>query len=580
MAGNKNFSQTIQYKGQLDVSQIISSLQKIRNELANSSTLKGKESLFINIDKEMKNIENLSTQLKAAIQKGFSNPKDVKDFEKIVNSLDKMFNKVSVDLNGINTNKLTQELRNATEELNKQKRALNDIIVFEKNNISLQMQSIKHSKTYSSTLIQGAKKGEKLEDVQKRITNEIDQQIEKQKQLKAQAEQQVSDTTAQLNTAKTKAYKTTFRQDSFKTLDESGKRTKTTIDAEQYNKVKQIFKDVLSNEKTAEKAVEKFNKELQKLGIGASKAAIENVSKSFNEIQTSVNPAEAALKTAKTELQNIQKVLDQMSQHKAAVDNIINSPEVITSYQKIVAAINSVAQAENNVNLARGKMGSQVPGMQQLISLMNQYHGATQQATQQVGELTDQQQRFDSTFDHLTRYIQYTFSLVNGFRILKQVIQQTFNDVKGLDAAFASIAMVTDYSVKQMWSSYDDYAEMANKLGQSTKDVIASSALFYQQGLDTAESLELTESTMKLATLAGSDFETATSQMTAALRGFHMEMTEGERITDVYSELAAKAAADVDGIAYAMSKTASIASSAGMEFETTSAFLTQMIEVI
>lgn len=482
MAGNKNFSQTIQYKGQLDVSQIISSLQKIRNELANSSTLKEKESLFINVDKEMKNIENLSTQLKAAIQKGFSSSKDVKDFEKIVNSLDKMFNKVAVDLNGINTNKLTQELKNATEELNKQKRALNDIIVFEKNNISLQMQGIKHSKTYSNTLIQGAKSGEKLEDVQKRITNEIDQQIEKQKQLKAQAEQQVSDITEQLNTAKTKTYKTNFRQDSFKTLDESGKRTKTTIDAEQYNKVKQIFKDVLSSEKTAEEAVEKFNKELQKLGIGASKAAIGKVSKSFNEIQTPVKLAEDALKTAKTELQNIQKVLVQMPQHKGAVGNIINSPEVVTSYQKIVAAINSVTQAENNVNLARGKMGNQIPGMQQLVSLMNQYRGTTQQATQQVGELTDQQQRFDSTFDHLTRYIQYTFSLANGFRMLKQAIQQTFSDVKELDAAFASIAMVTDYSVEQMWSSYDDYAEMANRLGQSTKDVIASSALFYQQG--------------------------------------------------------------------------------------------------
>ena len=83
---------------------------------------------------------------------------------------------------------------------------------------------------------------------------------------------------------------------------------------------------------------------------------------------------------------------------------------------------------------------------------------------------------------------------------------------------------------------------------------------------------------MKLATLAGLDFEEATSQMTAALRGFHMEMDEGARVTDVYSELAANAAANVQGIAYAMSKTASIASSAGMEFETTSAFLTQMIE--
>jgi hypothetical protein len=35
-----------------------------------------------------------------------------------------------------------------------------------------------------------------------------------------------------------------------------------------------------------------------------------------------------------------------------------------------------------------------------------------------------------------------------------------------------------------------------------------------------------------------------------------MEMTEGQRVTDVYSELAAKAAADVQGIAYAISKSA------------------------
>ena len=578
MAGNKNFSQTIQYKGQLDVSQIISSLQKIRNELANSSTLKGKDSLFINVDKEMKNIENLSTQLKAAIQRGFSNPKDVKDFERIVNSLDKSFNKVAVDLNGINANKLTQELRNATDELTQQKRALNDIIASEKNNISLQMQGIKHGRTYANTLVQSAKSGEKLEEVQKRITNEIDQQIEKQKQLKTQAEQKVSTATTQLNIAKTNAYKTSFRQSSFKTIDESGKKTSTTISDEQYSKVNQIFKEVVSNEKTAEKAIEKFNKELQKLGISASKAAINNVSKSFNEIQTSVKPAEAALKTAEAELQKVKKALDQMTQQKGTVGSAINSQEIVSSYQKIVAAVNSVAQAENNVNAARGKMGSQIPEMQRYATLMNQYRGATQQATHQVGELTEQQQRFDSTFDHLTRYIQYTFSLANGFRMLRQVVQKTFNDVKELDAAFASIAMVTDYSVEQMWSSYDDYAEMANRLGQTTKDVIASSALFYQQGLDTAEALELTESTMKLATLAGSDFETATSQMTAALRGFNMEMNEGERITDVYSELAAKAAADVDGIAYAMSKTASIAASAGMEFETTSAFLTQMIE--
>jgi TP901 family phage tail tape measure protein len=96
--------------------------------------------------------------------------------------------------------------------------------------------------------------------------------------------------------------------------------------------------------------------------------------------------------------------------------------------------------------------------------------------------------------------------------------------------------------------------------------------------LETNEALELTTSTMKLATLAGSDFETATGLMTAALRGFHMEMSEGETVSDVYSELAANAAASVNDIANAMSKTASIANNAGMSFETTAALLTKTIE--
>jgi TP901 family phage tail tape measure protein len=96
--------------------------------------------------------------------------------------------------------------------------------------------------------------------------------------------------------------------------------------------------------------------------------------------------------------------------------------------------------------------------------------------------------------------------------------------------------------------------------------------------LDTEEALSLTANTMKLATLAGNDYQTATKEMTAALRGFKMEMNEGSRVMDVYSELAAHAAADVQGIATAMSKTASIANSAGMSFENTATFLTTMIE--
>jgi len=144
------------------------------------------------------------------------------------------------------------------------------------------------------------------------------------------------------------------------------------------------------------------------------------------------------------------------------------------------------------------------------------------------------------------------------------MVSQTFEDVKELDKSFAQIAMVTSYEVSDLWGRYEEYAQLANRLGQSTQSVVEASGLYYQQGLDTAEVMELTEQTMKLATLAGLDFKEATAQMTAAIRGFHMEMSEGQRVTDVYAEVAAHAAVDVKGLSDAMSATASIANSAGM----------------
>ena len=181
-------------------------------------------------------------------------------------------------------------------------------------------------------------------------------------------------------------------------------------------------------------------------------------------------------------------------------------------------------------------------------------------------------------FDQLKFRMLSLLSATSVFNLIKKEVKKTYEDVKQLDKSFAGIAMVTDKSVGEMWQSYGHYAQMASQLGQTTDSMIEASALFYQQGLKENEALELTANTMKLATLAGNDFDKATQEMTSAIRGFKMEMSEGAHVTDVYSTLAANAAATVDDIAQAMARTASIANSAGMSFENTSAFLTQMIE--
>jgi TP901 family phage tail tape measure protein len=92
--------------------------------------------------------------------------------------------------------------------------------------------------------------------------------------------------------------------------------------------------------------------------------------------------------------------------------------------------------------------------------------------------------------------------------------------------------------------------------------------------------MAISNETCKMARIAGLSAADATDRMTAALRGFNMEINEtsAQKVADVYSQLAAITASDVNEISTAMTKTASIASSAGMEFETTAAFLSQIIE--
>lgn len=268
------------------------------------------------------------------------------------------------------------------------------------------------------------------------------------------------------------------------------------------------------------------------------------------------------------------------------ITNTIN--QVIEGSSNLTSLLSNVVQKENEVANATSRMSEaeqrdfaakqQVEKeTQRLASAVDAQRQSQNKANQAMRESAAQVKKTESAISRFAHMVGSMFSLYTIFASIRSEIRKTYEDIKTLDKSFASIAMVTDKSVSDMWSTYEQYADMASKLGQKTNGVIEASALFFQQGLDTNEALSLTTDTMKLATLAGEDYKTATQEMTAAIRGFKMEMEEGAHVTDVYSTLAAKAAASVNGIASAMQRTSSIASSAGASFENTAAFLTKMI---
>ena len=236
----------------------------------------------------------------------------------------------------------------------------------------------------------------------------------------------------------------------------------------------------------------------------------------------------------------------------------------------------------------QGQRGEiQTAGWEKMVSLLQQagidvrdFNGTLGQTKSQINNAASSQQAWNSQLDQFKSRIQYFFGLNNAINLIKRAIRGAVETVKELDKAMTETAVVTNYTISDMWEQLPEYTKRANELGITTKDAYEAATLYYQQGLNTEQTAALSTETLKMARIAGLEAAEATDRMTNALRGFNMELNamSAQRVDDVYSQLAAMSASNVDEISTAMTKVASLAHSANMEFETTAAFLAQIIE--
>ena len=601
MAG-KSYTQKIQFKGSFDGTEVLSGLKKIRQSISDTGA---DASLFKGVDKDIAQAEKLITDLLAQIQKGFSNPKEIANFEKQFEKLGSSLSKINVGLQGVNEagnfNLNTAEIQKYTKELDKLTVKQGQLEQAAKDSVAAQLGAAKLTQKECQAIMNEVEAQGDLEAAIKRVGQAKEKAAKAKHGTKAMEEgsgREYIDTkvdvgltaddvgaTAKKGNAKRGKNDARARDAAGNLIKSGGENQidelKTNIALQK--SYKKALEEVVRTGETADNAVELMKKSMKGYGIELTETTqlLYNFQHDIGNFYTDnlSSQQQAAITRAQTlGRTNIDGQFELSSQGQEIANNV--------DVQAVQQNSNAIRQAQEQVNtsIQEGEHATeqfvqeQTQGLQQAHQAQEDLERSTEKSTEKMTEQSEAAEVINNKFDDMKQAIKTFLSISSAIKGVRQVISQTFNDIKELDKSFANIAMVTDYTVGQMWESYDQYAEMANKLGQSTQSVIGASVLFYQQGLNTAESLALTEDTMKLATLAGEDFAEATSQMTAALRGFKLEMDEGARVTDVYSQLAAKAAADVQGIAYAMSKTASIAASAGMKFETTSAFLTQMIE--
>ena len=170
------------------------------------------------------------------------------------------------------------------------------------------------------------------------------------------------------------------------------------------------------------------------------------------------------------------------------------------------------------------------------------------------------------------------FSVTSVFYTIRRVVHGAIQDFQELDKQFNEIAIVSDYSTKEMWSSFSEVNKVAQEFGVETKNVLEVQNLYYHQGKDMAEVNKLTAQTLTLAKITGMDYERATSDLTAALNAYNIAAEDAVRVTDTIAAMDTNAAISSEELMTALTKTASIAANAGMSLESTEVFLTKMIE--
>lgn len=159
---------------------------------------------------------------------------------------------------------------------------------------------------------------------------------------------------------------------------------------------------------------------------------------------------------------------------------------------------------------------------------------------------------------------QLTSSVLHGF---VGSLEQAYGYSKNLDRSLNEIRIVSEKSAEDMAR----FAEQANKaakaLSTTTTNYTDASLIYYQQGLTDQEVLDRTETTIKMANVAGTTAETASQQLTAIWNSFYDGSQSLDHYADVMVKLGAATASSSDEISEGIEKFAAVANTVGLSYE-------------
>ena len=274
------------------------------------------------------------------------------------------------------------------------------------------------------------------------------------------------------------------------------------------------------------------------------------------------------LEQVKLKIDDIQKVIkenqDIFTPDQAEIINLLAE-----KVKLLEERINSLESVEKNTKEATNDLSKKV---EEASDNMNK-------GAKESDEYRIKNEALNSTFGSLAHRIESTVSALAIFNKSMQIVRNAVKSVEELDAAFTQIAIVSEQTGEQAWKLFDDFNKLAKQYSITTKDLTEGAKLFYQQGLNAADTMKMVEASTVSAALGEVTMTEAANTLTAAIQGYNESAAVAMDYTDKIAMVGAVSAADFNELSTAMKKTASSAYTAGIDFDHLLGYLGKMIEV-
>lgn len=242
--------------------------------------------------------------------------------------------------------------------------------------------------------------------------------------------------------------------------------------------------------------ISKITSALQKNNKFIDTAQVKNLS----EALANVKKSEEDLKTA-SGLEELKSKLDAATQkaeeHEKALVNIKSSSDfskVSKAFEDVGIQIDKTTlDSEDGINNLKKKLDElDQESFDKLIKELDDIGINSEDSVEGVNKMkqsldeavdtTDDLKRAAAETENLKNQVLQFFSIGNTIEIFKQAIRSAYDTIKELDSAMTEIAVVSDFSIGDMWDKLPQFTEQANELGVAVRDTYDATALFVQQG--------------------------------------------------------------------------------------------------